>query len=403
MITVQEYKALTSAGGLRIRIKDVDQKLEAYIEATKPVVNLTAALAAVRALREACVSYARARPGSGRVVGVNKVLKLATLEEQLIKLLEEGKRLGGEAGARALIKCRDTEEKVYSAISRAEELSMDWISQLITDTWYEIAGLHVGGVGRARQTTEAGAGLVLEDIAVLRRISTSPAAPGVLRAMLNQILGPRVVEQLEPMIFGSGAKHNRFPNPNGGPQMKYVLNHPVTLKGGLKIRVGGLAHELTHICVAEAFDCTAILLAIPRDFSDQEILQLSEERNVKLDELKALVAGNAELTSRRLARLKDNLIDRCKYGRGPKFTLYTEGFGRYLIEEEGQDFYDRLVGLAGRGLSASIIEYDSVVNQMLVWCHTFALSLDNPVYIKLRSLAADEMLRRARAFPKPAI
>jgi len=44
-----------------------------------------------------------------------------------------------------------------------------------------------------------------------------------------------------------------------------------------------------------------------------------------------------------------------------------------------------------------------VINQMLIWCYMQGVGPENAVYKSLSGLAAEEMLHRARAIPKPRL
>jgi hypothetical protein len=74
-----------------------------------------------------------------------------------------------------------------------------------------------------------------------------------------------------------------------------------------------------------------------------------------------------------------------------------------LNKEEGEEFVPWIMGLAEKGMGAEIIEYDSVVNQMLVWCFMNNLPATNPIYKSLESMASDERDRRASGLASPPL
>ena len=407
MIDMATFEQQTTVSRkFRFKIKQVDKKLKDYLKAVDDVINWRIQLPEIirvgEALRDACTAYTRAGAEKGRLEGVNRVLRLVTFELSLLRLMLKARTEAGESGARAVIKCRDSTEKVFNVITSDEELTMHWMHPYLESLWDEISGVDKQGAGSKKDTTALGEQLINEDIGRLQTICNSGVTPGIVRVVLKQLLGPRVIGQLRPLIANSGASYNMFDAPDGGVKKKYVLKHPPDQQGGVRVRLGGLVHELTHIQTAEAFNCTCLLLSIHRDFTNAEIKAEAALRVAKITKLEIVLGDDTELATPRFRRLKSLMKNKCEYGRGLKLLTYCMNFKPTLVAEEGQVFYKRMTDLAGIDLvSSSMIEFDSVINQMLLWCHTHGVSLENRVYTMLKELAEEGMLRRLRAIPKP--
>jgi hypothetical protein len=160
---------------------------------------------------------------------------------------------------------------------------------------------------------------------------------------------------------------------------------------------------LTHVSVAEVFNNTVLMFAMPRGASDDEWMTVSRTRRAALQALKSLANSDPEINNSYYSQefLVSNMRIQCDYALGTKVSNYLATFKTQIEATEGMAFIPRITALTSRGLGSELIEYDSVINQMLMWCWMLHVSEDNPVYVMLEALAAAEMVRRARQTPKP--
>jgi hypothetical protein len=97
--------------------------------------------------------------------------------------------------------------------------------------------------------------------------------------------------------------------------------------------------------------------------------------------------------------LEEKLI----YGAQPhKLERYAEAFAQPVKEKPGKitpEQKDRLIGWgrAAGDASGTLVEYDTVLNQMLIYLHMWQISQDNPFYVRLRAVAQAAYDRRSRA------
>ena len=396
MLNLTEFKDLSKAPGKRNKILPVETALTTYLEAIndKPP-NLPNALQSLKALSTACATYKTERPNSNRMPGVDEIKRLYDYEEPVLNLLVNAQNADGATMARHLMNARERMVDASRTLSVKEHGRMSWMDSAISSIWSIKCGVMKDG----DDWTEEAKDLVRDDIDTLKRMVGMEATPGIVRAMLNQILAARITGQISPALNGAGVKYNE----TRGPEKKYTLKHSVIYDGGARMRLGTLVHELTHVCIAEVFNNSAIMLALPRDFTDEEFMDVSRTRRSKVEALKSLLASDQEINSDVFKHmyLPSNINTQLGYASNNKLATYVGNMRDRLDRAEGKDFGDRILRLCKQGAGSEMIEYDSVINQSLIWCHLHELPQSNPVYKSLASLASENMLRRARAYPKP--
>lgn len=403
MLKLEEFKTLTKARGFRNKIKPVDKALAEYLEAvaTKPAgqayPDVKNALNKLQTLRSACEQYGMDRPNSDRMGGVDQVMKLMKHELPALRFIVQAEDRTGAEAKRLLMQAREVTVDASRALSIQEFNPMEWLNSAIGC----INSVKAGVVKKGETISEDMAGLVMDDIETLKNMSSNEEVPGVIRAMLKQITSSRIVSQISPGVNTPGAKFNE----TRGAGKKYTLNHRLVYDGGSRMRLGAIVHELTHVNVAEAFDHSVIMLAMPRDATDEDFLRVSRERKAKLQALAETLESDPEIGNEVFGRMgvKVNINTQIRYASSDKLTRYMSNLKPRLDAEEGKEFCERMTALNGQGLGAEIIEYDSVINQSLIWCHLHDVPETNPVYKQLATLAGENMVRRARAYPKPAL
>jgi hypothetical protein len=392
MITTEAFEKLTKALGARNKIKPLDRELAAYhVTFAADPRDFGAVLTKLKALKAAALAYKRDRPGGPRVAGVDRLLEVIAIEEAVVTPLDQAQNAValGDKG-RWLLKAQ--EAQIVNQRTHAD-LRPHFAALLkVVDTeWGKINQ----ALGVSDTTTVDGRALVSEDIDRLKAIARSDKTPGVIRVVLNQILAAGNLQQISPALNMPGAKYNETRTPG---QPKYTVNHRLYYDGGASFRLGALVHELTHVAVAEAFGNTVLMFAVERGATDAEWLDVSRSRRAALESLKRMIGDDAELNDSIRAQdmLASNMRIQCEYALGTKVGNYLDTFQAKLVASEGPTFVPRVKALCARGLGSELIEYDSVVNQMLVWCWLNHVTETNAVYRQLGSLAVAAMNRRIR-------
>lgn len=378
LMSEAEFKTATKAAGLRNKIASVDTALKAYhtANAARPR-NYPALLTALRAVYAACQTYQRDRPDSARGGGVDTLMRQIATEEVLLSALA-----GFATEADNL--------KKFERLEEAQELVLqlrgrgNFVRQHADQEVIDLITAHNNTLRQAGQS----AGAVDHDIEQLTALADRATLPRVLRNVILECTKAQNLRQLDKRINKPGAIYNVA---NGATQ-KYVLNHATEQYLGRKFRLGSLLHELTHISIAETFDNTVIMLAISPTATDEQMLARARDRNTKISSLQSQLAASALPL-----QLKNACIDKAGYATSLKIDSYISAFKKQL----GDATVTRLRGLVARGMRSELIEYDTVVNQMALWCHLWDIPVNEPAYATLLSLVEAASYERAqfRHFP----
>jgi hypothetical protein len=92
--------------------------------------------------------------------------------------------------------------------------------------------------------------------------------------------------------------------------------------------------------------------------------------------LKTLIDQDAEIPD----YLRSEMKDKANYPLCGKFGMYLSNFKPKMDDAT----YNRLKTLCQNGLDCELIEYDTVINQMMLWCFLYNIGSDNAVYRQLR-------------------
>lgn len=389
MLTAAQFTELTVARGMRDKIKPVDRAVAAYATAagTKPrdYGEMARLLASLRTVGN---EYLRERPNSDRKAGVELMLRLVPIEQEVVLQLQRAQ--GSADTAERARSLQRAQEHYLAGVQRNPALSkyLTKVLEMVNEDWSDFQQ----ALGFGKDTTAYGETVVRDDILRLQDLANRASTPGLVRAVLSQLLAARNVQQISPAVGMPGAKYNLTRDP-GGP--KYTVNHRPMYEGGARYRLGALVHELTHVCVAECFDNSVLMFAMPRNATDDEWMAVSRSRRGAMQALLQQISTNAEINAN--WKLKSELTSRCNYALESKVGVYLGNFKQQLLDTEGPEFAPRINGLITRGMGSELIEYDSVVNQMLIWCWMNFISEANPVREAIEALAAAELARRARA------
>jgi hypothetical protein len=374
------FKTATTAPGPRDKIAVIDRTLAQYnaLDKVKPR-DYPKLLAQLRALFQACNTYKQQRPDSKRTAGVNTLMKQIAKEELALVPLAAYYQ---DPDPVRKFEHLETAQEIVLKIARDPDYKRAEGTQETIDLINANANV-LSDSGNA-------AAAVQRDIDELRKLADRDTMPNVLKAVIKECTATANTRQLDMKINRPGLMYNTA---NGATQ-KYVLNHATEQYLGKKFRMGSLLHELTHCSIAETFNNTCVMLAIKPTATDAEMLALARLRNAKIARLQHLLTA-----STMDAQLKSECIDKASYATGTKFASYVGAFKKCL----GDAMVARLKNLIAQGMASELVEYDTVINQMALWCHLWGVPENEPAYAELLTLVHEAALYRSshRHISKP--
>lgn len=228
--------------------------------------------------------------------------------------------------------------------------------------------------------------LMQDDLRTLTAMSNDPGVPGPTRNILTELLGNRnIINFQPPNATGPGTRRT-------GPHQYDLGNAPHHL-GGTTERVGALAHELTHVDAGEAYQNTDILLLFDQNLNDPEISQLVTQRRRTLDNLMNLLNAHQGLSEDQRSLFASKL----DYAGRKRLNVYADNFLRSNRIDPAT--HARLVQIEHLTApnSAVLVEYDTVINQLLIYLHRWGVPQTSPLYAEVLRVAEEQ--RRQRHSP----
>ena len=395
LMDFEAFKTASSASGMRNKIATVDNALKEYhrLNSAKQK-DWAALLRQIRALYESCKTYSKERPNSDRQAGVDKLSRQIATEEPILMALAEFQKA-------------TTLDDKWEHLEKAQERYLtfrnkpDYSSNLQGDL-----SILIGAAKEDFKKAATGSTPILRDLEELKKIAASPLTPGILKSVILEVTAANNVQNLSFSHDNPKAKYNV----TRGAATKYTLCHALDQALGKIFRLGSLLHELTHVCIAETFSNTVIMLSMDPAANDDEIMRVVNIRKTNITALQSLVenAPLLELGAPRDAQglteeQKKELIDKAGYATGIKMSTYMQVLQNFpkatnapaiLTVNDATAMYDRLMKLVRKGLASELVEYDTVINQMTLWCHLWKLDLAHPVYDRLRDLTLQAYIYR---------
>ena len=239
--------------------------------------------------------------------------------------------------------------------------------------------------GADRATLEE---IVKTDFRQLKLISDDVDTPAIVREVITEAL-----QHIGAIHLGdfraAGARTPNDQERQDGVTTKYVVNHKLAVPLGQEERLASLMHEMTHVVAGETYQNTMMFLLFDPRTAPSDVVTLATERKAALLELLALTRN--ALQAGTINTDQDALLrDKLGYGggsatSGDKLGTYVSNFAAKL----GPTELDRLRNLAQSisGFSSTVVEYDSVINQVLLLCYQWKLSSTDPLYLKVSDLA----------------
>ena len=229
--------------------------------------------------------------------------------------------------------------------------------------------------------------LIADDLSRVENIAADTATHPLLRNILNEVLANK--DQIyfqETQGIASGAVLAGQKERDRGITEKYRLDMQMGQAEGSPERLSSLVHEMTHIAVQETFGNTAIHLAFKKTATNEETLALSRTRSEQCRALKRILEETRKQWSPGQYRVLEEKTDYPVNASG-KNTLrsYAETFKKK--GELTQTEYDRIINLADQGANNTLIEFDTVINQMMFLMTAWNVPAKNKFYAKLREVA----------------
>jgi hypothetical protein len=376
LMSLTDFKAASSASGQRDKVKAIDRELEAFhnLDKAKPR-DYVALLNNLQSLKSACSTYLSANPNSARNPGIKRLQREIALEEPVLDpLAKYAAEADVERKWEHLEQAQETELSNRSKPDFKRPGSDDEITRLINQ--FE----------NSTRKNLAAADVITRDINALRKLADDDDMPAILKLIIEEATNTANTRQLDLKLGMPGAAYNTS---KGAAVPKYTLKHALEQYLGRRWRMGSLLHELTHISIAEIFDNTVLILAIRKDATDQEILHLAAWRRGRIADLKQKIGAALDLAPTLLSEMRSKV----EYPVSGKLGQYLSNFQTQL----GVLMHGRFDRLRRCGLDCELIEYDTVINQMALWCALSNIDKMHPVYAQLLVLAQEAYLHRATA------
>lgn len=304
-----------------------------------------------------------------RIPGVEELKRQTILEKGVIELLAQAEDAAGPAKFYKLSKAQDA---FLLAKDRVPGLNRIHISSKLDKCIAEL-----------RKIPGAIEEVLKNELRQLAAIFSDDNTPDITKSILREVfenLGELTLNALTP-----GARFANESEKKRGVREKYVVNHYLEAPGGTSERLGSLVHELTHVSISEQFDNTALFFAFGKNASEDEVMVLVEKRHEDLDKLLAILPSGRfskaqlDLLNMKLAYPRQGGASGVQryvssFFESKKITLADKQRAEYLID---------------KGMDNTVIEFDTVINQMLIYMQLWKINSDNPFYELLRTVAEE--------------
>ncbi|MEU6464136.1 DUF4157 domain-containing protein [Streptomyces sp. NPDC046976] len=373
LMSVGEFQQRTTVGAFQKRGSSIDQVEQALAEChgeAAPSNDFAVRADRLEDLVQAAETYLTKSKSARHTQAVQALLAECRPEAAIFRQLANAEGLANPlAKARALLTAQE------AVLQRVRDANLGTDSEVFkANAHLETPLLQaVNALSDAEKRT-----LVGDDLDLLAEIQADPGAPQVTRDILGDLLANRGI-----VNFTIGMPGTKLSEP--GVAEKYTLKHTMAQAGGATERLGSLAHELTHVDAGESFDNTQILLLLRQNLADADITALAKERKARVDALLGLLAGNETLTDAQ----QDLFTFKLKYATDP-----DKGVGRYAAafkKKLDAATYQRLLEIEALSApnSSALVEYDTVVNQLLVYLHRWGVPQTDPLHTAVAQLATE--------------
>lgn len=451
LMSLDEFKSKTSRFmAKRNEIKTIDRQLEAYNNLIDGIENLaqniidnpmpffSSILAGITSLYEACKAYKGKRNISELQAQVSQEKAAA---ERVIEIIQYSNNM--------------VSEKAYKSNSQksAAEQTKVIRSRFFTANCIEQVFNKYSNVDFCKKLTSAFSVYSMNNqvansidieshtnfyLDLFRNTLNDDNAPDALKNVLAETLefAPNVD------IIEAGKFANKY-KPETKGHKQYDINFSTSSENSI-ISSGSYLHELTHVNVGESYGNTSLFLGLSADDDYNSVFNERVEaiRNlISIIQKEITLTESSERTDFTTQHLNSDLLSKISYGvsgdNDAKIeenvvdklsSVYISGAKRRFYdntaEKEGisQETADDLTSKLSNILtdfkkskqqnnvkdlfainSTIFVEYDAVINQMLMWCYGWGIPKNNPVVIALSQMVQKEVDRRKAARQKRGI
>lgn len=389
LMSPRQFLAASGGDLKRKKVISVDDALSEYHKADDQDFNARKQAAA--ALVDACATYlSTSYRSKARKEGVRSLLAQAAAEADLYSRLAATEGLDYSARMSALLDLSDVAAGYFMRLGDE------------TNATLAIQGSLKTLIQKHDQADPSVLAKVMErEVGHLQDIAADRKAPPVVR----QIVAENLVHIDKIHLRASEAPGGASPGarlPKQGEDTggkAYVVNHALYQAGGSAERGGSLLHELTHVASGEEIGHAPLFVVFQKGKQNtpegrRELKQLAFARKANVDKMKALVEGSSSLQPGQRKLLAGKL----SYAANPMLGEYVARFQQQLGGDASAE-YKSMKLLAEDpeiiGISSTLIEYDSVINQIVLWYHEWGVPLDEPSYALARDLAVEARAYRA--------
>ena len=394
LMSLQVFQAATP-GAFRSRsgIAPIDTLLTQYNALNDQPENINARKDKLAELKTACANYT-----GNRKAGVQHLHQEVQNEQLYIDRLalavtqtNTGTRNSLKLAFQGIFAAQDTYLRLVRE-GHPLDMAPDF-DRLITN-----GQIKLGDIGERGSVMQE---LIADDLTTLTTIGNNPQTPQLLRNIIAEALANRNKTHFqETGGVASGAVLAGEKDRNKGINTKYRLDMQMNQSGGSAVRISSLLHEMTHIATQEAFQNTPIHLAFNRNATDQQILDLSTRRTGQITQLEtALNTTKAYWSQPQYAVL----MEKTKYPVEGRHTLASYA-NTFLNNDTWRAEHTRMLDLQARGANNTLVEFDTVINQMLYMMQAWNVPNDNAFYTTLSTIAEEAYnLRQAGLVNPPQV
>ncbi len=385
LMTTADFKGLTGGKGRgNSDVSKLDKLLDRYAKLKARDDDLRARQALLGELATKADQYSARKAGGDRTDGVNQLLADVVAERRFVDPLVRA--IGNLAGDPAQA-FEDTVEgqdaylegqRQGRTLPQSQEPNFGDLIRRARQAMNDKGGTYRADAMRA---------IITGDLARLENMAADTHVDALMRDILLEVLANKdQVHFQETPGMASGAVLAGGKDRAKGITEKYRVDVAMEQGQGSAERMSSIVHELTHVATQEKFANTPIHLAFDRGASEGDILALSAKRTDDLGDLEAaLDAPGTKWTPGQ----RGVLLSKIKYPVGGKNTLGSYATTFHKKGEITDTERDTILDLEAKGANNTLIEFDTVVNQMMFLMSAWAVSATDPFYTVLKRVAQE--------------
>lgn len=372
LTSTDDFKQTTKLGvfAKRNKIVLVDTALDQYNQIT--LTPFPAKIVGIDAVINACDTYlglpdkkAKRKPGT------TQLHQAAQSEKTILERLRDNPAIGADV---ARLQDLRAIENLYHAAHK--------------NGYQPEAGIftHIQNGMRAIpiSPTEA-TNLQQADLDTLVQISLDPQTPLILANTINEVLANVANTRIEDSTAGSDAS---FKPENG---KDYRLKYGQYL--GDAERLGTLVHEMTHISVGESYGNSKAFLSYAQTATIPEIIALNDRRTQWIEDLQTLLASDLTFSNPQRDKIRQQLNYPLSSDKILNYMTVMTNNGDRAAANKVYNVYQQI----GDRLNLTMIEYDTVINQIMIYLHIWNIPQNNAFYVMLRNAAHEVYNQRINA------